>query len=52
MILKHRLNGRNKVTAINTWVVAIFRYGVGIIQWKANGIKDFDRKSRKAMTMY
>ena len=52
MILKHRLNGRNKVKAINTWVVAIFRYGVGIIQWKANGIKDFDRKSRKAMTMY
>ena len=52
MILKHRLNGRNKVKAINTWVVAIFRYGVGIIQWKANEIEDFDRKSRKTMTMY
>ena len=27
--LKSKLNGRNKVTAINTWTVAIFRYGAG-----------------------
>ena len=32
LILKSKLNGRNKVTAINTWAVAIFRYGAGIIQ--------------------
>ena len=31
LILKSKLNGRNKVTAINTWAVAIFRYGAGII---------------------
>ena len=52
LILKSKLNGRNKVTAINTWVVAIFRYGAGIIQWKASELKDVARKSRKAMTMY
>ena len=52
MILKSKLNGRNKVTAINTWAVAIFRYGAGIIQWKASELKDVDRKSRKTMTMY
>ena len=52
MILKSKLNGRNKVTAINTWAVAIFRYGAGIIQWKASELKDLDRKSRKTMTMY
>ena len=52
MILKSKLNGRNKVTAINTWAVAIFRYGAGIIQWKASELKDLDRKSRKAMNMY
>ena len=46
------MNGRNKVTAINTWAVAIFRYGAGIIQWKASELKDLDRKSRKTMTMY
>ena len=52
LILKSKLNGRNKVTAINTWAVAIFRYGAGIIQWKARELRDLDRKSRKAMTMY
>ena len=52
MILKSKLNGRNKVTAINLWAVSIFRYGTGIIQWKASELKDLDRKSRKTMTMY
>ena len=52
LILKSKLNERNKVTAINTWAVAIFTYGVGIIQWKASELKDLDRKSRKTMTMY
>ena len=45
------MNGRNKVTAINTWAAAILRCGIGIIQWKASELKDLDRKSRKAMTM-
>ena len=52
LILKSKLNGRNKVTAINTWAVAIFRYGEGIIEWKASELKDLDRKSRKTMTKY
>ena len=30
----------------------IFRYGAGIIQWKASELKDWDRKSRKTMAMY
>ena len=49
LILKSKLNGRNKVTAINTWAVAIFRYEAGIMQWKA---LDLDRKLRKTMAMY
>ena len=52
LILKSKLNGRNKVTVINTWAVAIFRYGAGIIQWKASDLKDLYRKSRKTMTIY
>ena len=52
LILKSKLNGRNKVTAINTWAVVIFRYRAGIIQWKTSELKDLDRKSRKTMTMY
>ena len=31
LILKSKLNGRNKVTVINTWAVAIFKCGAGII---------------------
>ena len=52
LILKSKLNGRNKITAINTWAVAIFRHGTGIIQWKTSELKDLERKSRKTMTMY
>ena len=52
LILKSKLNGRNKVTAINTWAVAIFRYGAGIIQGTASELKYLDRKSRKTMTIY
>ena len=52
MVLKSKLNGRNKVTAISTWSVAILRYGTGIIQWKASELEDLDRKSRKTMTIF
>ena len=33
LILKSKLNGRNKATAINTLAVAIFRYEAGKIQF-------------------
>ena len=46
------MNGKNKVTAINTFAVEIFRYGAEIIQWKASELKDLNRKSRKTMAMY
>ena len=52
MILKSKLNERNKVTVINTWAVTIFRYGAGIIHWKASELKDLDKKLRKTMKMY
>ena len=50
MILKSKLNGKNKIQAINTWAVALLRYGAGIINWKVdefkkngqNDEKDFD----------
>ena len=52
LILKSKLNGRNKVTVLNTWAVAIFRYGTGIIQWKASELKYLNRKSRKTIMKY
>ena len=52
MVLKSKLNGKNKKTAINAWTVAVFRYEAGILQWKDSELKDVDRKSRKNITMY
>ena len=52
LILKSKLNGFNKVTAINTWAVAIFTYGAGIISWKESEQKSVDRKTRKYLTMH
>ena len=31
LILKSKLNGRNKIMALNTWAVSILRYGAGIL---------------------
>ena len=52
LILKSKLNGKNKITVINTWAVAIFRYGAGVIDWKESELKSVDRKTRKTLTMY
>ena len=52
LILKSKLNGRNKITAMNTWAVAIFRYGAGILEWKGCELKSLGRTTRKTMTMY
>lgn len=50
--IKSELNGRNKITAMNTWVVAIFRHGAGILFWEGCELKGLDRATRKTMTMY
>ena len=31
LVLKSKLNGRNIILAINTWAVAVIKYGVEII---------------------
>ena len=32
-MLNSKLNGKNKIDAINTWAVALLKYGAGIINW-------------------
>ena len=32
LILKNKLNGRNKIMPLNTWAVSILRYGAGILK--------------------
>jgi len=52
MILKSELNARNKITTIGALAVPVFRYSFGIINWRTEGIKNIDRKTRKMLTMY
>lgn len=44
LILKSKLNGQNKITAINTWAVVVFRYGAGILQLKESELQNLDKK--------
>ena len=52
LVLKSKLNGRNKVEAINTWAVSLLRYGAGVIMWTVEELKTLDRKTRKLLTRY
>ena len=51
LIIKKRLNGRNKTMALNFWAVSILRYGAGILNWNKNELQKKHRKTRKFMTM-
>ena len=52
LVMKSKLNGKNKIQAVNTWAVATLRYGAGIIDWKVDELRQLDRKTRKMLTMY
>ena len=49
LILSSKLHGRNKVMAVNTWAVAMLRYGGGVLKWTT---EELDGKTGKVMTMY
>ncbi|CAB4021725.1 Hypothetical predicted protein [Paramuricea clavata] len=52
LVLKSKLNGRNKIMAMNTWAVALLRYGAGVLKWTKDEIAAMYRKTRKLMTLY
>ena len=52
MVLKSKLNGKNKIQAINTRQVAVMRFGAGVIKWTDNELRTLDTKTRKMLTMY
>ena len=37
--MKSKLNAKNEIQAINTWAVALLRYGAGIINLKVDELK-------------
>ena len=50
-VLKSKLNGRNKILAVNTWAVSVLRYGAGTLKWNKDEIAKLDRRTREVMTM-
>ena len=50
--LQSKLNGRNKIKAINTWVISLMRYGEGKIAWKKDELQQLERRIRKLVTIY
>ena len=52
LILRSKLNRKNNIKAINSWAVAIMRYGVGVLEWRFYKLKELDKKTRKFLTMH
>ena len=52
LILRSKLNGRNKIMAVNTWSASVMRYGAGILKWNTDELKSLDRRTRRFMTMH
>ena len=52
LVLKSKLNRRNKIIALNTQaVLKLLRYGAGILKWSKNELQEMDRKTRKFVTV-
>ena len=51
LIMRSKLNGRNKIIAVNIWAVSLVGCGAGILGWNANEQQHLDRKTRKIMTI-
>ena len=51
-LLKSKLNAGNLVKAINCWAVASVRYSAAIVDWTKEELRQYDRKTRKLLTMH
>ena len=52
LILRWKLNGRNKIMAVTTLAVSVMRSGAGILKWNADELKNLDRKTRRFMKIH
>ena len=51
LVLRSKLIDRNKISGINSWAVAVIRYGAGIIGWSREERRSLDWATRKMMTI-
>ena len=52
LILKSKLNSKNLIEGINSWVVAVVRYSAAILDQTKEEIDSMDRKTLKFLTIY
>ena len=50
-LCRSKLSGGNLIMEINSWAVAVVRYGAGIVEWTKEELANLDRKMRKIMSM-
>ena len=50
-MLRSQLNAENIIAAINSWVVDVVRYGVGVLKLSQDELRKLDIKTRQMMTM-
>ena len=46
LAMSSKLNGRNKIKAVNTWAAALLRYSRGVIRRQKNELQNMDRMTR------
>ena len=51
-VLRSKLNGHNKMQAINAYAIPVISYTGGIIDWTEEEKKELDRRTRKLLTMH
>jgi hypothetical protein len=51
-VLESNLNGRNKMTAINTFALPVITYTAGTIDWRRTELQEMDGRIRKLLTMH
>ena len=52
LVLETKLNGKNKIIVVNTWVIAILRYSGGVVEWISDEVKELDKKTKKILTLH
>ena len=50
-LLKTKLDSKNLITGIHTWVVFLVRYSGSFLKWMREELKQMDQKTRKLMTI-
>jgi hypothetical protein len=50
--LDTELSAKNKIQAIGTLAVPVFRYSFGIINWYQEELRKLDRKTRKLLNIH